>query len=813
MCLYFSVNDGRCIVTMDLSDMNSDTTSKKEPTDPSELAPPDEGQEANGQTHEKEMARSRGEIVDMIGGSDPDKITRDILFSNGYYVVQYLDMTDPEPEMGLNVDEMSLDESICKHLRDKGIRRFYKFQEDAIRGILSGNSIVIESPTASGKTEAFMIPVIQKIKKNSGVFAVFVYPTKALSRDQLPRIQEFAQGMGMEAGIFDGDTGSAGNARITINPPEIIVTNFDMLHHQMCKQTMFAGLLASVEILVVDEVHMYSGIFGSNVHHIIKRLRRICKKRLQVVAASATIQNPRDFCQQLFNEEMRVIRGAGRRGKMDFVMLFPPSGEQRSLMVDIAGKMAGRNHKTMVFSNSHRNAELVAIQAGRQNIDIMVHRGGLSVEHRKKAEERFKDDSLQVISCTPTLELGMDIGRVDCVISETIPVNRLVQRIGRSARRGQTGYAFLILGNDSISQYYQNHPDDYHTDTEGIYLDPDNPHVKKFHVLAMACDRYISRDEQKEYKDEIRAHIKDGALKDDRYGIVPVRDRIKEQLRKYNIRGIGEPVRIRLDGRTVGERQLPIAMTELHRDAIYMLAGTRYQVDWFDIARGLAQLKRIPRDYPYYTRAITSEHPTIRDIVDRRTAYGIDIALCRLHIQKTVSGYVNMKLGNVAAPVNSVWFNAPYKYDFDTMGVVFYAPMPLRTVEVSEGVAAGGYHAAEHVLIEGSNMITGGVSGDLGGISMTDSGQIFIYDGAIDGSGASMALYDRFEKAVTRGLSIVRGCPCTEESGCPRCTFSYRCGSNNEPMHKHASLEIFERIIRGEKTKPVAPADLYLPPV
>jgi len=220
-------------------------------------------------------------------------------------------------------------------------------------------------------------------------------------------------------------------------------------------------------------------------------------------------------------------------------MLFPSLRTQRALMIDLTKKLTDKKHKTMVFSNSHLNSELLAMQAKKQKIDIMVHRAGLMANYRKKVEQLFKSDKLTAISCTPTLELGVDIGNVDGIISATIPVNRLMQRIGRAARKGQRGYAFLALGNDPISQYYKNHPLDYFDDIERIYIDPKNPFVEEFQVIAMACDKPIAKHELKEHLQVIEKHVMDGnlVLYEDRY--VPNYDKVRPLLKDYSIRGIG----------------------------------------------------------------------------------------------------------------------------------------------------------------------------------------------------------------------------------------------------------------------------------
>ena len=760
------------------------------------------------------IVRAEVEIKNMIGKNKPDKITEEILYSKKDYVSQYKVLSNPEPKMGCKVEDLGLDESITEHLKELGIEQFYKFQEDAISEIAYGENVVIEAPTASGKTEAFLIPVIQRIKKDSSegnVFAIFVYPTKALARDQFPKIKKFAERIGVRVEVFDGDTKQNDRRDIIDNPPQILVTNFDVLHYHMWHQTKFSSLLTSTRVLVTDEAHVYSGIFGSNVHYIIKRLKRICTNKLQFVAASATLEDAKEFCEKLFGEKMQKIQGSGKKGQTDFAMLFPSLRTQRALMVELTKKLTEKNHKTMVFNNSHLNSELLAIQAKKQKVNIKVHRAGLMANYRTFVEKQFKDDLLDAISCTPTLELGIDVGNVDCVISSTIPVNRLIQRIGRAARKGQRGYAFLALGNDPISQYYKNHPDDYFEDTEKTYIDPKNPFVEEFQVLAMACDRPISKHELKEHQEVIEHHIIKENLKEFNNRIIPNFDKINSLLNEYSIRGIGQSIDIFLNGKKVGDRILPIALEELHKDAIYFLAGIRYKVKEFDYPeKNYAKIEKIPRDYPYYTKALTEEWPTIETVFEKRVANGVEVAFCKLHIEKKVYGYVNIELGQEVTQGEKVLLDTPLEYDFVTKGIVFHAPRPLKVMGESEDeeyTEASGYHATEHVVIEGSNMITGGVSQDLGGISLGTSGLIFIYDGAIGGSGASKALYDRFEQALERSMFIVKECPCKNEAGCPRCTFSYRCGNNNEYLHKYSALEILERINEGEKTELVDPTE------
>jgi len=266
------------------------------------------------------IIRDEKEIKEMIGNNSLDELTKSVLYSKKDYISKFKTLKNPPPKLGSKVDELGLDGEISDYLQKIDIKRFYKFQEDAIKEIAYGSNVVIEAPTASGKTEAFLIPVLQKINdKNDNhgkVLALFVYPTKALARDQYPKILEFAKRVGITVSVFDGDTKQSERAEILDNPPQLVITNFDVLHYHLWHRTRFASLLNSVKFLITDEVHVYSGIFGSNVHYIIKRLKRICNK-IQFIASSATLENAVEFCESLFGEKMKLIHGSGRKGETD----------------------------------------------------------------------------------------------------------------------------------------------------------------------------------------------------------------------------------------------------------------------------------------------------------------------------------------------------------------------------------------------------------------------------------------------------------------------------------------------------------------
>ncbi len=772
---------------------------------------------------EKErIVRPREEIESMLAGNGSDDIVKNVLSSRRDYVVDYKVIDEPAPETGYPVHDLGLEKALADALNGKGIATLFRFQEEAIRKILDGKNLVIVAPTASGKTEAFSVPVIHKIANEVSRFgsmrygeanirAIFVYPTKALARDQVPKIKQLAEPLGIRVAVFDGDTPARERDLILADPPDVVVTNFDVLHYHLMHRTKFARSIRNIRYLVADEAHVYTGVFGSNVHYIIKRLRRFCSD-LQIIAASATLPNAKEFCEKLFGCEMDLVEGRGRRGRVHFSILFPSLRTQRSLMLELVKTMTSNSHKVISFTNSHIGAELLAFYASKQGVSIRVHRAGLMPNYRKIVEDSFKHGDLMAISSTPTLELGIDIGTVDGVVSSIVPVNRLMQRLGRAARRGQHGYAFLALGNDPISQYYKNHPSDYMNDFEYAYTDPSNPFVEEYQILAMACDRPLGTNEADQHKETVKKLVEKDLLQFSNNRFVPNYKEAMKFLHELSIRGVGQSVDIVLNNRKVGERSLPLALEELHDGAVYFLAGRRYTVTKLrlDDKHPKAEIVQIPQDYPYYTKPLTDEWPHIDAVYETKNVFGVAVAHCALHINKRVTGYVNIEIGSEVAKGRKVMLDNPLEYDFVTKGLVFRAPRAIDSINSAKDplyVEMSSYHATEHVVIEGSRMITGGASQDLGGISLGSSGLIFVYDSSVGGNGASKVLFDRLASAFERGKNILSECPCRSESGCPRCTYSYRCGNNNEYLHKYAALEVFNRVLNGEKTEIIEPME------
>ncbi len=758
-------------------------------------------------------------LVEKTGTNltDIPKPMQHALLSTKDYPVLYRRLSSEEPTLGMPSMNLSIDTKLSEAILRSGIKRLYKFQVDSFKAITEEQNVAIIAPTGTGKTEAFAIPIIHNLsqskkridissKKNVGIKALIIYPTKALARDQLPKLEHLADPVGITIKIYDGDTSKYEKNNIIEEPPDIIITNFDSLHYHLLHHTHFSRLLSNIEYMIVDEIHVYTGTFGSNIHLIIKRLERLCRS-FQVIAASATISNPKKFCDELFSRRFIVINGGdGKHGVMHLAMMFPSLRSHRALTLDLLQKLTTSGNKTIVFSNSHLAAELNAFYGRRNGIEIEVHRAGLLSDFRKEVEERFRNGDLKAISCTPTLELGIDIGTLDAVISDLVTWTRFIQRIGRAGRKGQESIVFLALRKDDpISQYYKNNPEDYFKDIEPGYIEPFNPVISKFQLLAASIDKPIQIGEFTEFQSILDELVEEGTLIKDKEKLIPAYPTALRILRGYDIRGSGDNVSIMYLNKKIGSRSMPQALDELHMDAVYFLGGSRYKSKGLKylIGSGRAEVERLPKSYPYYTRPLKEEYPTIQKILLRKKILQTEVAYCDLFIERKIIGYTNIGIGAEISKGKKILLEKPHKYTFRTKGLIFKAPLPTKIFLSSTNtepdlLEASSFHAAEHVTIEGTNMITGGAASDMGGISIGNSGMIFIYDGARGGNGVTRILFDKLNDVFQRGLSILDECTCNSEDGCPRCTYSYRCGNNNEYLHREGAKEVFKKILDGE---------------
>ncbi|TRO54499.1 DEAD/DEAH box helicase, partial [Candidatus Bathyarchaeota archaeon] len=304
------------------------------------------------------------------------KVVQRILADPAHYLVKYQQFPDTTPDPGCEIDNAPFDDQLKVALKRQGLTHLFQFQEDAVQQILAGKDVVVSAPTATGKTEAFAIPIIQQILERQvgwgplraaekrRVQAIFIYPTKALARDQSGKLAILASSVGLDVAVLDGDTPKSERAAIFRQPPDILITNPDMLHiHLIRPRDPIRRLVRTAQHVVLDELHVYVGAFGANVHFLLRRLQRICP-RLQLIGASATVANAQEFAELLFGRSVTSIYcDTGKKGVIHFLMLYPERISQSTMIASVARELVRHDLKTLVFANTHKNAEVINLIA------------------------------------------------------------------------------------------------------------------------------------------------------------------------------------------------------------------------------------------------------------------------------------------------------------------------------------------------------------------------------------------------------------------------------------------------------------------
>jgi DEAD/DEAH box helicase domain-containing protein len=709
------------------------------------------------------------------------------------------------PSYGCTTRELGLSESVVESLERNGISRFFAFQEEAIREIQLGKNVLVVAGTSMGKTESFLAPVLESASRNlSRCVALIIYPTKALAADQTERISRLTQLIfGVSYAKYDGDTTESERRRIIANPPSILITNPDMLHFHL-QDPWLQEILSYLKYVIVDEVHNYSGVFGSHVHHIIRRLKRFAGKGCQFIASSATIGNPKEFVELLFGQEFSlVVSERDWKGKRSHVMVAPLHSKY-SEAVYLAEMLTQSGLKTIVFADSHLSSELVKSIADERDLKMGIHRSGLLKEQRRTVETAFRDGQIKTVVATPTLEQGIDIGDLDAVVLMKIPptFSRYIQKVGRAGRKGRESAVFLVVGDDPISSYYATHSDEfYNSSPEPAYIDPENPEVLKRQLISMAIDQPLADREIQEIGKEIKIVdavvsrlLEEGYLQRMRNILTPTKKGVVLH-ESTSLRGTGEETRIyTMENKFIGDRGLPMAAKELHPEAIYLHGGTQYRVMSFNGRR--AVVDRLPYRSKHFT--IARYYSDIREYepIMKRKAFKVQISYGAGTISHSVDGYYEKdRLTEKTLAENDL--EEAIVYDFPTKIIDFRLPLHLTWTPEQKGSAS---HAAEHILISAAVTLTGADQAEMGGISYPD-GSIIIYDGAYGGSGLTRLLYDRMEKAFERGADMLATCKCGREDGCPKCTYSPYCGNNNKYLSKKGALVALKEVLKGKETE------------
>lgn len=674
-----------------------------------------------------------------------------------------------------------------------GIKQLYKHQAEGLEHIRKGRNVVIVAPTASGKSEIYIVPVIEAALE--GKTSLILYPTKALSRDQLKRFQQF-QLYGVRVEVYDGDTPQQKRKKIRENPPQIIITNADMLHFIILHNRKFIPFFKRLKYVVLDELHSYSGIFGAHLSNIFWRLKRILSYYAitppQFIATSATIANAKEFSEELFGEPFELVEGTSSpRGEIIHAIINPYAEGYLTTTLRVA-RALGR--KCLIFCNSHAAVERLGIMAKKVDFPLEVYRSGLSFDARRKKENDFKTGKIRYLTTTSALELGIDIGDVDAILLAGFPgsITRVRQRIGRAGRKGQQVCAVYIPRENPLDQYYAENRDQYlHGELENCYVNRYNENVAKLHLLAAARDLKLKQTEIEGKEKMVNDLIENGLLK--RYGefYAVTLDGAKEA-KKITLRsGIGRTIRImdRESKKFIGEREEHMAIYELFEGAIYLHGGRAYISEKLDLQNCIAVVKPYGSEPNEITLPLHEKTAEVIEESKQRDVFGHPLSFGKIHITDNIFGFT---LNNLLSgrKVSTSYFEQPYIHEFNTYGIW----IDLDDLALTIDNFSAGLHGLEHVSISMMPALTGADPKELGGISYS-SGRMYVYDGVADGNGVTSIVFSKFEKIIEMAHNRLKNCPC--ERGCPKCILDPMCGNDNTFLNKQAALEIARALLHS----------------
>jgi DEAD/DEAH box helicase domain-containing protein len=697
----------------------------------------------------------------------------------------------------------------------KGIS-LYTHQAEAIRAFRERKNFILTSSTASGKTLAFLLPVFERLEQDPDATALFIYPTKALAYDQLKVIRDLAQETGIAArpAVYDGDTPRDRRPEIR-RSSRVVLTNPHELHYVLPWHHQWSRFLSGLCCVVIDEGHRYRGVFGSQVALLIRRLRRIsasCRSDPLFIISSATLANPAEFAERLCGVNFATVSEDGApHGDRKFVLYNPFSDgfPERSFHRESAGLMlecVRHQVQALAFTGSRKMAELVALWAREGMIrerlgspdEIASYRAGYLPEDRRAIENRLKAGALKGVVSTNALEVGIDIGSLDGVILAGYPGTMMAtwQQVGRAGRNRTESAAILVASANPLDQYFMRHPDlFFERPNEWAIIDLANPYILSGQVLCAASELPLQGSDTSFFGPELDAVItglfEQKLVSGTKQGFVYSGSR-----RPHELVSLGslasDSFRVVSGGKTLETMDRGQAFREAHKGAVLLHQGEQYLVDDVDLLQGIIRVKETEVDY--YTRPLKSVD--IRIIETRDTRQPGDVTLSFGTVEVTEQYYAYKIIRNDAI-LGVEPLDLP-PLTFMTRALWFQPPPGIEAI-VGDHDADGGLHGVEHAFIALMPFHVLCDRWDIGGISMpvhpeTGGPVIFIYDGHPGGIGLSEKAYHLFEEIVKKTHQLVSECRC--EGGCPSCIYSPKCGNDNQPLDKEATVRILDAICR-----------------
>lgn len=683
----------------------------------------------------------------------------------------------------------SVQQPVREMLNRRGIAQLYNHQAQAYEQAAAGKNVVVVTPTASGKTLCYNLPVLNRLTADPKGRAFYLFPTKALAEDQLHELTD----TGIKAFTYDGDTPQ--DARKVIRErANIALTNPDMLHSGILPHhTKWAKFFEHLQFFVIDELHYYRGVYGSHLANLVRRLKRICAfygSKPVFLCSSATIGNPKELAEAITEEPFEIVENNGApSGEKYFIFYNPPVvnpqlGIRRSYLQEtrrIATELIDRSQQTLVFANNRLATELLLTYLKDNNRPVRGYRGGYLPKERREIERKLRDGEIRGVVATNALELGIDIGSLDAVVMAGYPgtVASTWQRAGRAGRRQKTSLAVLVASSAPLDQYIIEHPEYFFGKApEQAYINANNLEILVSHLKCAAFELPVADGEKFgphhtgdlcRFLEELGVvHHSAGAWHwtSDTYPADSISLRSVTSDNFVVIDTTGEPT-------VIAEVAFPVALITLHEKAIYLHEARQYQVETMDYETRKAFVRRVECDY--FTDAIDYTQVKELERFDSMAAGGAVAAYGEVRVNRQIVGFKKVKFytmenvgaGHLSLPeqemhTTAFWLHFPE---------AFLARFPdLSPTEKQNGLVGLGnaMRAIGSLLLMCDPKDLGiAITEDIAQAARVFEPDLFLYDNYPGGIGQSEPLYRMWRRLMVGVVELLAACPC--ESACPSC--------------------------------------------
>ncbi len=703
-----------------------------------------------------------------------------------------------------------LDSRLVALLESRGTWPLYRHQTEAIERTRRGEHVVIATPTASGKSLCFHLPVLETVLEGESGYALYLFPTKALAQDQHRSIAGWVEDLGLrlELGVYDGDTDPVDRRRLR-RGGRIILTNPDMLHAAILPHHgAWAGLFANLRHVIVDELHTLRGIFGSHVGDVIRRLRRIARYHGSdptFITASATIANPGEHAERLLGVPVTVVDNDGApRGAKDVVLWNPPlvtrdDGTRfrkgpASVAVRVLPALVKRGVKTICFGRTRNTVELVLRyirersrgKAARAIADrIEAYRGGYLPSERRAVEARLFSGEIGGVVSTNALEMGIDIGALDACLVVGWPgsVSSFLQQIGRAGRRQRTSLAIFIAGQDPIDQYFVRHPEAlFGGNPEQATIEWSNPYILVRHLVCAAYELPLGKEDETFFGKDLMALLT----------LLGEEGRLVEASGRWHYTETGYPaseVKLRTASdenftilelgaeQIIGELDYVAAILSLYEGAVYIHRTETFLVEEMDWKNRIVKIRRT--ETGYYTQALCQKSVTIEEVWQENPADGARTQLAEVEVITRVTGYKKVRFHTIENIGYGEIDLPPLRLDTVAHIIELHPDTIHATDRFGPDFLQSGMHGIAHLLRTMTAIRAMCDPGDID--THVDGDRIHLYDLYPGGIGYSEVAFERHRELLEATLDAVLDCPCP--AGCPSCVLpaSSRTRSNLEP--------------------------------